>query len=959
MSVPNQYKGFSKLPEAVQRKMNPELARKYQMGGSVMQRPLFRQMGGAMPAAAPPPMAPPPMAPPPMPPRPDVGQMTAQAEQAGQALGMQAAEQTLAKLDGAQDYETLIDGIRGNEKPIEARYAELATLVGEQDARQTPESVLTLTQPTIMMTEQGALDSGIGELIQSVMGDTEMTGNMRGGVGSLMEAGAGNTPPVNFNQGGPVEVRKFQAGTPVTGNTAQPTELMKITPFLERATSARENILGTPEEQAAQLQRAQDRARSDALFNIARFGLQFAGTTEGDTIAERLANAATSSQVIEGLQKAGADVEARKLLQEQQKQQLSLSALESAERSLAASEKTEADVRLKNIDSANEMKRLLASQSFTATQNQSERDLRTKLANLQIAANKSLQVLRGDQSQEEIAARAAAQIDLADFNNKFRLKLQGDNFNFQERMALTAQEDKLELEDRRNENLLKIEALRFDNSKESAELQQKFAKENLRIRAALDIENSLKKMEAANVYDLAKLEDVQTFDLEKTRLVAELNRIEQEDQQAFTAGQNALQRMLTRGEGAKNRSFQEQQAIFKAELERELTELKLGEDAKERARQQANFLIENAQAEHRLIQGDEQLSLARAKEIFDQQAEVRRLEIEDYKAKAAATDITNDNELLKYIVTNAENYASGTLADPNMFENRVLKYTRKKSSFDPESGLRTSSGNTLSPQIQNLIKEKSPDLYFAITGEEPPRKLPEGQDYFNLPEAKAELFNEQGKVIRDHPSFVNAATTLFKPDVKYNVVIGASRLIPQIRTALVEGIDEIRDKNAVAYAGEEAKNVKQAVSDLDNVSIILNQFLTNGRDDRILQSVQNEINKYLDRIKPGGIFFKSDADAASAFKGLADQVALQMESDRNLLADYGGEEAQFFGAARQEKARLRMINGKPLLNELQKFEEAFRKKSTQVRNPSTDEQVAEDIRNLGANIKKNQGSKDE
>ena len=67
MSVPNQYKGFSKLPEAVQQKMSPELARKYQMGGSVMQRPLFRQMGGA---AAPPPMAPAPapampMAPPP------------------------------------------------------------------------------------------------------------------------------------------------------------------------------------------------------------------------------------------------------------------------------------------------------------------------------------------------------------------------------------------------------------------------------------------------------------------------------------------------------------------------------------------------------------------------------------------------------------------------------------------------------------------------------------------------------------------------------------------------------------------------------------------------------------------------------------------------------------------------------------------------------------------------------
>ena len=34
-AVPNQFKGFSKLPEEVQMKMNPDLARKYQQGGSV------------------------------------------------------------------------------------------------------------------------------------------------------------------------------------------------------------------------------------------------------------------------------------------------------------------------------------------------------------------------------------------------------------------------------------------------------------------------------------------------------------------------------------------------------------------------------------------------------------------------------------------------------------------------------------------------------------------------------------------------------------------------------------------------------------------------------------------------------------------------------------------------------------------------------------------------------------
>ena len=34
--VPNKFKGFSKLPENVQQKMDPKLAQEYEYGGSVM-----------------------------------------------------------------------------------------------------------------------------------------------------------------------------------------------------------------------------------------------------------------------------------------------------------------------------------------------------------------------------------------------------------------------------------------------------------------------------------------------------------------------------------------------------------------------------------------------------------------------------------------------------------------------------------------------------------------------------------------------------------------------------------------------------------------------------------------------------------------------------------------------------------------------------------------------------------
>jgi hypothetical protein len=56
-AVPNEYKGFSKLPEAVQMKMDPVAAKKYAEGG----------IAGMMPADMPPP---PPMPWPDMPPPP-------------------------------------------------------------------------------------------------------------------------------------------------------------------------------------------------------------------------------------------------------------------------------------------------------------------------------------------------------------------------------------------------------------------------------------------------------------------------------------------------------------------------------------------------------------------------------------------------------------------------------------------------------------------------------------------------------------------------------------------------------------------------------------------------------------------------------------------------------------------------------------------------------------------------
>ena len=125
------------------------------------------------------------------------------------------AQANVENLDEADDYETVMNSIRGDDATLEERYMELADVVGEEDAAQTPESVLTLVQPAMAMA---AVDQGIGGLAQEEM-TAPVEGAMAEGIMSTVApppepammaapptapgpAGMGGPPPVNFKDGG-------------------------------------------------------------------------------------------------------------------------------------------------------------------------------------------------------------------------------------------------------------------------------------------------------------------------------------------------------------------------------------------------------------------------------------------------------------------------------------------------------------------------------------------------------------------------------------------------------------------------------------------------------------------------------------------------------------------------------------------------------------------------------------
>ena len=233
------------------------------------------------------------------------------ATQEGEQLGLGYLAQTMNGIDSASNTEELINSIRGKAQPLEARVQELATFVGEEDAMRTPESVLTMVQPVIMMTEEGAIDSGIGELMQGVMGDTEMSADMGQGVGALMAQGqpapemappppmpaamppmapppqmaqAPMAPPQQFAAGGPV-VHMAEAGDPAKKQLeAIEAEFLPTAPaetglqgYFDEYLPIYQNLIATSEE---------DRAKDKALA-LAKAGFQFASgrDAKGQNIA--------------------------------------------------------------------------------------------------------------------------------------------------------------------------------------------------------------------------------------------------------------------------------------------------------------------------------------------------------------------------------------------------------------------------------------------------------------------------------------------------------------------------------------------------------------------------------------------------------------------------------------------------------------------------------------------------
>lgn len=263
------------------------------MNREVMGRQMFANGGAAMPAA-PGPQVTAPGLPPVDPNSVDINQAAQGAMQQGIDPAMMEGMLTqyagqLDNLENAQDYETVINGIRGDSAPIEQRYQELSQVVGPEDSQATPESVLTLLQPVMQMAE---VDQGIGGLAAQEM-NAPIEGAMAEGIMSTVNMGAPEAPmqgpggpvPVNFNQGGAVQYME-------PGGVVDPALQRQQTLFDQQRSLYGQLI--DPAQQEADLADQKDLTQAQMLFDVAQGALMFASPGERNmSPAEKLAQSFT------------------------------------------------------------------------------------------------------------------------------------------------------------------------------------------------------------------------------------------------------------------------------------------------------------------------------------------------------------------------------------------------------------------------------------------------------------------------------------------------------------------------------------------------------------------------------------------------------------------------------------------------------------------------------------------
>jgi hypothetical protein len=556
-------------------------------------------------------------------------QVMAAAQQSGidpaqleQMLGGMAGQ--FEGLDQAEDYEQVMNAMRGNQAPISARREELAGLVGPEDASATPESVLTLVQPVMMMA---GVDQGIGGLAAEEM-NTPVEGPMAEGIMSMampqgapapmppgppMPQGAppmpgmGGPAPVNFRFGGPV-VAMQEGGEPQS----------RLEQMYQERLPLYQSVLGDQDREAA-IADQKRMTEAQILFDIAQAGLAFAtpGQRVGATPAERLAE--SFSPALGNIGVRAGEFQKYKQGLASEDRALKLAALQSAETGFESQVEREARSAEGAATRAHDLLKQSRQFTFEMGQTVQSQDFQQSLQDQKSSLELTLRQMQGAQGSADIMLRGELEKELARLNGELKSN-----------------------------------------------------------QARVDFDNQLSRDGILNGYELERMDKGQGFNLALADHKGAIDLRSQEHQQTFTAAQNVLDR-------AQREGLQLNDQTFRRLMQDELNVFNMSEADKNRAIDEARLAVDKFYKESNLVISRGQLDVSVAAQALDEQYKLGKLAIDQAAANAIRLGSESKTNQINYLADSArlQAYANDTLGDQTaQFEQALLDYLTPTETWD-------------------------------------------------------------------------------------------------------------------------------------------------------------------------------------------------------------------------------------------------------------------------------------
>jgi len=700
------------------------------------------QMGGE-PSAAMAGMPQQTMAPPPsmagMPP-PEIENMAQASDMATQAgLDPAILEQMLGQASGNfqgidaaaenEDYEGIINSIRGDQMPLQERRMELAEMVGEEDAQSTPESVLTLVQPLMQMA---AVDQGIGELAPEAM-NTPIEGDMAGGIMSTVNMGAEEAPvPVNFNQGGAVQYM-------VSGGVADPDP--RALQLFEQDKALYNQLLGSGDQQAA-YDEQKKMTQAQMLFDIAQGALAFATPGERPmSPAERLAQVA--QPVLGNIGARSGELLKFKQGQASEKRAIDLAALQSSQTKLgvetqagidaaAASALSEAKSIEQNADRAQELLLQGNKFSFEKKTNETDQVYALRLAKDLSESKKVLENLKGELTTDQIELRKKLEAKSARLSEAHDLALQGKKFDFTTKERVSSQVFKSKLQNAIDSANASRQALGFANDAKTIAQRGELDKELAALRSQLriteksvDLDNTLQIAGVKNGFELTQMDKGHGFNLALANHKGTISAAAAQNQQLATAAENALDRAAREG-------LQINAQNFKTLLQDDMQDFTGSEAEKDRLLTTLQNDVMNALKERGLDISQGNLDLSTLTQVASESLALRKQSFEEAEAAAdrlaPSLKVINDDLVLFNPADNSATsvfQAEGAptqpvfkvIRDMNNQTTRAVDVTTARGLAAVEEANQANAGGTQMFTVSSMGADSAPTAKaFAIQG---------------------------------------------------------------------------------------------------------------------------------------------------------------------------------------------------------------------------------------------------